>query len=119
MNRLIGNISSMSSTQTGFALIGLFALVTGGVFLYSLQSTPEIKGAQSSVPSKTPAPTVVSPTDIPEPTDIPKVTKSSKTYTTTERKIDCVGPDGKHLFVTQKQCDSFNNSWASSQPTLL
>lgn len=35
------------------------------------------------------------PTSIPEPT------------------IECTGPDGKHLYVTQKACDDFNNAWKS------
>lgn len=25
--------------------------------------------------------------------------------------IDCVGPDGKHLRITQKECDDFNKAW--------
>lgn len=25
--------------------------------------------------------------------------------------IDCIGPDGKHLTVSQKTCDDFNNAW--------
>ena len=28
-----------------------------------------------------------------------------------EPTIDCTGPDGKHLFITQKACDNFNNAW--------
>lgn len=30
----------------------------------------------------------------------------------TESIIDCTGPDGKHLFVTQKTCDDFNKAWS-------
>ncbi len=26
-------------------------------------------------------------------------------------KIDCVGPDGKHLQLTQQECDNFNAAW--------
>lgn len=26
-------------------------------------------------------------------------------------KIDCTGPDGKYLQITQKECDDFNNAW--------
>ena len=118
MKRLIGKISAMSLTQTGFALIILFSLITGGVFLYSLQSTSEVKGAKSSAPAKRPTPTIAAPTDTPEPTDTPGVAKSYKTYITTEPKIDCVGPDGKHLAMTQQQCDSFNSAWATPLPTV-
>lgn len=28
-------------------------------------------------------------------------------------KIDCTGPDGKHLQITQKECDSFNAAWTN------
>lgn len=28
-----------------------------------------------------------------------------------EPKIDCIGPDGKHLQITQKECDDFNAAW--------
>lgn len=31
--------------------------------------------------------------------------------------VDCIGPDGKHLWVTQKVCDDFNNAWKKSSPT--
>ncbi len=29
--------------------------------------------------------------------------------------VDCVGPDGKHLSVTQEECDNFNNAWKNSK----
>lgn len=31
-------------------------------------------------------------------------------------KIDCTGPDGKHLQITQQECNNFNNSWANNKP---
>ena len=31
--------------------------------------------------------------------------------------IDCIGPDGKHLRLTQNACDSFNNAWHHAQIT--
>lgn len=38
-------------------------------------------------------------------------------------KIDCTGPDGKHMQVTQQECDNFNNAWRpaptpTSQPSV-
>ncbi len=31
--------------------------------------------------------------------------------------VDCVGPDGKHVSLTQKACDDFRKSWASPSPS--
>ena len=31
--------------------------------------------------------------------------------------IDCVGPDGKHLQVTQQQCDAFISAWRPALPS--
>lgn len=31
-------------------------------------------------------------------------------------KVDCTGPDGKHLQITQQECDNFNNAWANHKP---
>lgn len=33
---------------------------------------------------------------------------------TPEPTIDCTGPDGKHLYITQKACDEFNNAWKAT-----
>ena len=32
-------------------------------------------------------------------------------------KIDCIGPDGKHLQITQQECDNFNAAWGKSKST--
>lgn len=37
---------------------------------------------------------------------------------TAESKIDCTGPDGKHLYVTHETCDHFNRAWATPIPTI-
>lgn len=47
---------------------------------------------------------------------IPTIVPTIHIYTPTpsqyvEPTIDCTGPDGKHLFVTRKACDDFNNAW--------
>ena len=47
------------------------------------------------------------PTDTPIPTQMPQQTYQQPSANT----IDCVGPDGKHLQVTQQECDNFNNAW--------
>jgi hypothetical protein len=35
---------------------------------------------------------------------------------TSQSFIDCTGPDGKHLWVTREECNSFNSSWATPTP---
>lgn len=43
---------------------------------------------------------------------IPSTTNTSLEPTKgIESVIDCVGPDGKHMSITQKECDDFNNAW--------
>lgn len=40
------------------------------------------------------------------------ITPSPMVQTTySNPKVDCTGPDGKHLQITQKECDDFNNAW--------
>jgi hypothetical protein len=31
-----------------------------------------------------------------------------------ENTVDCTGPDGKHLQISQRECDDFNNTWNSN-----
>jgi len=50
----------------------------------------------------------------PSPTTIPSITPTIQPTPATEKIIDCIGVDGKHLFVTQKACDDFNNAWKNS-----
>lgn len=38
-------------------------------------------------------------------------TQANQQTTSSEQTIDCTGPDGKHLQITQKQCDEFNAAW--------
>lgn len=43
----------------------------------------------------------------------------TNTTNTTSKNIDCLGPDGKQIKATQKECDEFNSAWGKSkiQPT--
>ncbi len=55
-------------------------------------------------------PTLAQPdtsTEAPTPTQMPQQTYQQPATNT----IDCIGPDGKHLQVTQQECDNFNNAW--------
>lgn len=61
------------------------------------------------------SPTPTQPTIILQYTPTP--TKQIVQSTVTPRPlVDCTGPDGKHLQVTKKECNDFNNSWAKPTP---
>lgn len=72
-----------------------------------------------------PSPTTIitdTPTETPSPTTYQEQVQqqtyqppAQNTQSVGENTIDCVGPDGKHLRVTQKDCDSFNNAWKPTQ----
>ncbi len=54
----------------------------------------------------------VIPTPTPTIVASPSATMTPTTYIPVGPPlIDCVGPDGKHLHITQKACDNFNNAW--------
>jgi hypothetical protein len=55
----------------------------------------------------------------PTPTMSPKVSLIPNervviSPSSTQALIDCVGPDGKHLQLSQQDCDNFNNAWKST-----
>lgn len=47
--------------------------------------------------------------------ETPKAVQPTKVQLTQAvgNKIDCTGPDGKHLQITQKECDDFNAAWGN------
>lgn len=55
------------------------------------------------------------------PTLIPTIKLLQKPLSVPQSLIDCVGPDGKHLHITEKQCINFNAAWQhivmSASPT--
>jgi hypothetical protein len=52
----------------------------------------------------------IAPTPMLTPTE-PVVSQA----TNQPQLVDCTGPDGKHLQVTQQQCDDFNTAWGKNQ----
>lgn len=62
------------------------------------------------------------PPIIPTPTPIQIIIPTPTTYitnvnqqpSTSGAKIDCIGPDNKHLQLTQQDCDNFNAAWGKS-----
>ena len=63
------------------------------------------KAYPSPLPTKRPVPTYN-----PSPTQQPNKENDL---------IDCIGPDGKHVFLTQKDCDTFNNAWNTATPSAM
>lgn len=86
------------------ALIGYSILSNSGTKTQSLSESSTIP-----VPSNSPAS---------ESTTTPTSTSNNNVYTQpnvlSTPTVDCVGPDGKHMQVSQQTCDSFNKAW---QPT--
>jgi hypothetical protein len=56
-----------------------------------------------------------SPTQLPTNTPSPLIMRHPQQFQT-QSKIDCIGPDGKHLSISQQQCDAFNNAWKQPSP---
>lgn len=66
-------------------------------------------------PSSSPS---LSPTPIPTPMVTPKpiYVTIPAAKSDNSQLIDCTGPDGKHLQVTQTACDNFNKAWVTPNP---
>lgn len=96
-------------------LIVIVMVVIGAFFtgseLVKTQNNPaaieKVRTLQIPTPTPTNPPT-------PTPTNVPQVKGESIQR---DPIIDCVGPDGGHLRITQKECDSFNNAWKKPQPS--
>src|SRR5436190_569815 len=52
----------------------------------------------------------IAPTIASSPTSIP-LRSTTITYSPKKKLIDCIGPDEKHLQITQKACDDFTSAW--------
>lgn len=83
------------------------------LFLSALEKPAEALWGNLVFTHPTPTP---SPTHTPTPAPSPIPTTIQK-----DDLIDCVGPDEKHTWLTQGDCDTFNNAWhvatPSAQPT--
>lgn len=96
------DLSSVIPTTSAF-LLGIEKPIQDlwGKFVFTKTSLPH------HYPAPLPTSTVV-PSISPQPTE-------------KDILINCVGPDGKYSFLTQKDCDTFNAAWhvatLSAQPT--
>jgi hypothetical protein len=88
-----------------------------GIFMWQINKKPDVSGLQSHQ-IKTilmPSPKVVDAPIVHAPAALtPQPAYSSSAIS--QSFIDCTGPDGKHLWVTKDECDSFNSSWATPTP---
>lgn len=73
-----------------------------------VDTVKHIQLPQPKLIQKAYAPTYKTPPAIATPTQTPspEVIQNPNTQLT-----NCVGPDGKMLWLTQKDCDAFNDSW--------
>lgn len=100
----------------GFAALPLIIIlvIVGivGIGWYTFSTNQQAKITVS--PSPSPA---VSPSPSPTPSPIPTKTPVASPKASTAPLVDCVGPDGKHVSLTQKACDDFKKSWATPTPS--
>lgn len=66
----------------------------------------EVQAKKEVMPSIIPSPTSQETQPVSKPSTIPIVIPP-----TTSVLVDCTGPDGKTIKLTQKQCDDFNTAW--------
>lgn len=104
--------SFFSKFKDNFGLI-FFLILTILVFLSIFQYFQINKSINQNsttlIPTVAPTETI-SPDSTEDNTDNSD-SQLSPTPTPSDPMIDCVGPDGKHLNLTQKECDDFNNVW--------
>jgi len=97
----------------GFAILPLIIILViicisgAGLYAYSANQTAEVIVASPS-PSSTDSPT-------PSPTSTQTATTTPVPISTISL-VNCVGPDGKTVRLTQKACDDFKKSWATPTP---
>jgi hypothetical protein len=104
------------ASQKGFAPLEII-VVTGALLLVTIAGIlssndnliRRILGVQPSNTTLNTPPIQVTLPSTPTSTIAPAYQPTFKTAT--DPLIDCIGPDGKHLQLTQKACDDFNAAW--------
>lgn len=97
-------------------LLILLALLGSGVAVADYMETKkELNNLKEAQLNPTPVPV----TPIYTPTSPPQRTFTNTQNSGSGNKIDCVGPDGKHMSVTQIECDNFNNAWKNPQDQIV
>jgi hypothetical protein len=91
------------------SIIFLAAVMTKNIFL------PHILGAST----KTEAKLIILPTPTIAIASKKLIDRSNQGIISqqasqgSEEMVDCTGPDGKHLQISQKECNDFNNTWST------
>ena len=124
LKKILGKITGMSMLQIALSVLGLLAIITLIIYFYPTHNA----SSKSAKPSITPT-AAPQPTDTPSPTDSPVPGRSDSSGTDSNLSntssasqpitptVDCIGPDGKHLKISQDACDTFNKAWATATPT--
>lgn len=110
-----GKQSSTSNKNSKWTIIALIGFILFLIYLSNSSSGSSTSTYVTPTPTTTITPKVTV-TISPVPKKIPKTTNNATITPSIETKqvgskIDCVGPDGKHMSITQKECDDFNNAW--------
>lgn len=121
--RLVLKIRFLSKVQLVIIISILVIISAGGIFIFHFyKASAKNNDSPSVTPSPVPSDT---PTDAPSPSPIDTSTDSTSSSDEQTANADvsptiaCIGPDGKTLYVTQQQCDSFNAAWATPTPTVI
>lgn len=97
-------------------IIILIVVTVTGISWYMFSAKPEFKTSPSVNISLTPTP---KPTATPPltPTLLPTKTSTPSPQSSSLPLVDCTGPDGKLVKLTQKACNDFFKSWATPTPS--
>lgn len=123
--KLLEKINSITQNQIIILAGGMLAVLVVVIVVFFMPKTTDKRTVLSAkAPTVTPKLTEeLSPTDSPVPTRAVTLKRStsadnggsaSQPRTPT---VDCVGPDGKHLYITEEACNSFNRAWYTPTPT--
>lgn len=112
--------------QLLYSIILVVFIVAASTYLFSITSIEQtffsaeekvisfvnnlkhIQFSQPKIAKKIPTPTQTIPSISPTSTD----TISPVTVENPDTQlVNCIGPDGKTLWLTQNDCDNFNNAW--------
>jgi hypothetical protein len=109
------DLNQMFNKLINFAAFALLLLVLAGCTPKNTP-TPEPTAAATATPTIEASP---SATPTASPSATPKSTKTAapKSSTQSSASVDCIGPDGKAIKLTQKACDDFRKAWNLGTPT--
>jgi cytoskeletal protein RodZ len=124
LRRWILELRFLSKTQLTIFIVAILFILCMIIFIVHEYTAASQNNNPPSV-SPSPAPSNT-PSNAPSPSPINTNTSTNNDSSSSDNQtvnpnvsptVDCVGPDGKHFYTTQQQCNSFNAAWATPTPT--